>query len=452
MRLFCKKHSFVFSVYPLLFYRLYSCSRRQSTSMLNSAAIRIVYLALMFLASLVLSKIVSPGQFGAVSLIILNASLLSIVTGLGADSLMLHKVASGKWLASEAVHFAAITAMLQFVLFLSLESGTLLLFKRTLLSGEAPSFFGADAVYFTGLLLTEKCLALLYAFQKARVANVLLTLAAVAYLCALLTLSFFSNVNLTVAVHLFAFQSLLQGTGLLLAFYLNVKTERKKGFHFFELVGLLRSSSVVMITNVIQLFAYRIDFWLLDYFHGNDTVGIYAMANKFAALVWVIPNIVAQLLIPKFAQMTKEEAAGFFSAAFWNNLLGAAGASVCIAAVYFYYLDAAYRPGLSAFFLMLPGYFFWAAVLYYAAYFSWAGKFSENFLCSLSCFVFILLADVLLIPKYGIKGAACANSFAYSAVFGLCFWRLKRRFSFTAKALLLPPRKNFFRIIKWVTD
>lgn len=420
--------------------------------MLTSAVIRIVYLALMFVAALVLSKLVLPGQFGTVSLIILNASLLSLVTGLGTDSMILHKVANSKWTAGEAVHFATLAVAVQFGLFLLLELGSLLLFKRTLLSGEAPFFFWTDAVYFSGLLLTEKYLTLLYAFQKARLANVFLTLTAVVYLGALLAVSVITRVSFTVAIRLFAFQSLLQGMGLLTVFYVNVEAERKQRFKFLEFVQVLRLSSMVMITNIIQLFAYRIDFWLIDYFHGNSAVGIYAMANKFANLVWIVPNIVAQLAVPKFAQMVKDDVPTFFSAAFYSNLLGVAGASGCALLIYFCYLDAAYLPGMTAFFLMLPGYFFWAAVLYYAAYFSWAGKFSDNLLCSFCCFVLILLADALLVPHYGINGAACANTLAYTAVCGLYFLRLKRRFSFTGKALLLPPQKDFFRILKSVTD
>ncbi len=66
---------------------------------------------------------------------------------------------------------------------------------------------------------------------------------------------------------------------------------------------------------------------------------------------------------------------------------------------------------------MLPGYFFWAAVIYVGAYFSWAGKFYYNLICSSLCFIVILIADLVLIPEYGIAGAAWANTIAYSLVF-----------------------------------
>ena len=100
---------------------------------------------------------------------------------------------------------------------------------------------------------------------------------------------------------------------------------------------------------------------------------------------------------------------------------------------------------------MLPGYFFWAAVIYFAAYFSWQGKFSYNLLCSSCCFAVILLADLLLIPRYGIHGAAVANSIAYTTVFLLYVFILRSRYFFRGKDLLLLARKDFMKMVKFVT-
>jgi len=418
--------------------------------MLISAIVRTVYLLLTFLAGLVLSKLVLPGQFGIISLVILNASLLSIVTGLGTDSLILHKVTNNKWGFSQAAQFTLGAVAVQLVLFLALEFGSLLVWKKTLLSDESPAYFWTDTLYFSGLLLTEKYLALLYAFQKARIVNIFLAIVALFYLIVLLLLSFVAKADFATVMELFALQSLLQGLGLLSILYLHYKTEEKQIFKLVEFAQALKLSSVVMVTNVIQLLAYRIDFWLIKYFHGNADVGIYALANKFANLVWVVPNIMAQLLIPRFAQMSKNEISKIFSTAFYGNLIGAVAALSGATIIYFYYLDPVYRTGLPAFFLMLPGYFFWAAVVYYGAYFSWSGRFSDNLLCSSCCFVLVFLADMLLIPRFGISGAACANSFAYTLVFMLYLFLLRSRFSFTWKSLLLPPQKGLLKLLKSV--
>jgi Na+-driven multidrug efflux pump len=99
---------------------------------------------------------------------------------------------------------------------------------------------------------------------------------------------------------------------------------------------------------------------------------------------------------------------------------------------------------------MLPGYFFWATVIYIGAYFSWAGKFSHNLFCSSICFVVILLADLILIPKYGMEGAAWANTISYTLVFLVYIFILVKQFSFKWNDLLLLRKKDLFRIVKFV--
>jgi len=218
-----------------------------------------------------------------------------------------------------------------------------------------------------------------------------------------------------------------------------------------EFIAALKLSSVVMITNIIQLIAYRVDFWILQYFYGNYEVGIYAQANKFANLVWIVPNILAQLLIPKFALASKSEVPKIFSGGFYFNLSGIIISVVCANFFYFFYLNIEYRTGLTPFYLMLPGYFFWASVIYIGAYFSWAGKFSYNLICSSCCFVLILVADLILIPRFGLEGAAWANTIAYTAVFMLYMFILMKKYSFKWNELLLFRKKDFSTIIKFIT-
>lgn len=205
-----------------------------------------------------------------------------------------------------------------------------------------------------------------------------------------------------------------------------------------------------MVTNVIQLLAYRIDFWMISFFYGNYDVGIYAQANKFANFAWIIPNILSQILIPRFATMKKQESSDVISTAFTLNFFIVLLTLFLAHFFYFFYLDLQYRMGLSAFYLMLPGYFFWGTVIYFGNYFSAKGKFLYNLLASSLCFVLILIIDLVLIPRYGIKGAAVANSITYCSVFIFYLAILVRKGSFAVNDLLLPRKKSFSNIFNMV--
>jgi O-antigen/teichoic acid export membrane protein len=404
----------------------------------------------MFAAGLVLSNLALPEYFGTISLLILNASLLSIVTGLGTDSIVLHKVSNGKWKILKTLQFSWYAIIIQLILFFALEFSSLVFWNRTLLSNESSAYLFIDLIYFTGLVLTEKYLTLLYSFENSRMANVSLAIVGFIYFLTLLLIYYFVDVNFSAVIYFFALQSLLQGTVLVALFHFRntvfdtIKLGKKEFF------SAIRFSSLVMITNVIQLMAYRLDFWILKYYYGNYEVGIYAQANKFANLAWIVPNILAQLLITRFSAADKSDVPKIFGAAFYLNLIGVFATVICANIFYFLYLNQEYLAGLQTFYLMLPGYFFWATVIYIGAYFSWAGKFSHNLFCSSICFVVILFADLILIPKYGMEGAAWANTISYTLVFLVYIFILVKQFSFKWNDLLLLRKKDLFRIVKFV--
>jgi O-antigen/teichoic acid export membrane protein len=51
----------------------------------------------------------------------------------------------------------------------------------------------------------------------------------------------------------------------------------------------------------VQFFAYRADYWLINYFRSESELGIFSQANRFAQMLWVLPNILAAMLIPLIA-------------------------------------------------------------------------------------------------------------------------------------------------------
>jgi O-antigen/teichoic acid export membrane protein len=418
--------------------------------MLRAALIRFFYLAIMFLAGLVLSNLALPEHFGSISLLVLNASLFSLITGLGSDSMVIYKVSNDQWNISKAFQFTWGSILIQVLIFVAFEFGSWFLTHKTLLSDEASDYLIIEAVYFIGLVVTEKYTALFYSLHKTRPANTILALVGFIYLLLLLLFCYYIRVTLLYVFYAFAFQSLVQA--LVLVLFFGVVRVEQASWNMREFLRAVRLSSVVMATNVIQLFVYRIDFWLLKYFYSNYEVGVYAQANKFANLCWVIPNVLAQLLRPKFASMDRHRIKEVFSVAFYVNILIVLSTTLCTLFVYFFYLRPEYKGGLIPFYLMLPGYFFWASVIFFAAYVSSTGKFLYNLVASSSCFVLIVFADLMLIPQYGMKGAAIANSLCYTAVFFIYFYVLKRRFSFNWNGFLSPYKETWYNVFKIVSS
>ncbi|MDB5195688.1 MAG: oligosaccharide flippase family protein [Flaviaesturariibacter sp.] len=378
---------------------------------------RFFYLALQFLASLVLANFLHPSAFGTFSLLLLNASLVSLMTGLGVEGILMHNLTNKKWELAEAHTFLWIALGLQVFLFGLLQGASFYFIDRTLLSHSTADYLLPECAYFLGLVLLDKFTALLYPLQLAKAANRIQFLCAGCFLAVLWFIGKNKGISLKTGFQLFSLQTLAQGFLLILLFQFRVKKPLWTYPQLTRLLTAIRLSLLVMGANIIQLLAYRIDFWMLNYYHSTSKVGIFAQANKLANLLWIVPNILAMLLMPRFRSLGSCQLKLVYKALWWFSGATTLGAILLAIVVFYAILTPDYRSGLDAFYLMLPGYFFWAMVLYYAAYASWKGHFVRNLLGSALCLLLILGADLLLIPRYSIRGAALANTIAYIATY-----------------------------------
>lgn len=388
--------------------------------MFKSAIIRAFYLGVMFLANLVMANLLLPYHYGTLTLMILNASVFSIFSGFGTDSVILYSLTSKKWNLGQAFTFTRNSLIIQIVLFVLFEVASISLSEKTFLSQNEISFIIPEAAFFIGLIITDKLVILFYSIHKAYFANCILAISAIIFFSSLMFFKFNSTVEASNLFWLFSMQCLFQGLALLLVLYLKNKVSFSK-VSMTTIVGALKLSSLVMITNIIQFFAYRIDYYFIQKFYSDFEVGVFAQSNKLANLMWIVPNIFALLLIPKFNQLTNIQNQSIFKLALIKNSILAVVTLIAGYIAFSIILKPEYATGLKAFYIMLPGYFCWATVIYFGAYFSFLGKFHYNMIASAFCFLAIISADLLFIPKYGINGAAFSNTIAYSATLILYF-------------------------------
>jgi O-antigen/teichoic acid export membrane protein len=418
--------------------------------MLQSAFYKVCYTVLVFLANLLLANLVAPAHFGMISLMIINAAIIQLITGLGADSLIIHSLSNNKWSLPLAVSFALYAFFIQLVIFLLLQLAHLQIWGNTLLAQADKKFLASEIFYFIGLIGTERYVTLFYSENKASVANWLLLCAVSVYLIALVLLRSLHLATFEILFYLFCLQSFLQACLLFMAFHFKERLYSFMRIKWAELYVFFKLSFVVMITNFIQFFAYRIDFLLLKRFYSDYEVGIYAQVNKFANLIWVIPNIFAFLLMPRFQKLKDAEVLIVFRYAVLSGLALVLITTFATKIFYAYFVNPEYRSGLPSFYLMLPGYFCWSVVLYFAAYFSWRGLFYNNLLLSSFCFIAMLVCDLLLIPHYSIQGAAVANSIAYGATFILYVVLFSRALKVELSEIFHLQKSDFSLIAKLV--
>jgi O-antigen/teichoic acid export membrane protein len=175
------------------------------------------------------------------------------------------------------------------------------------------------------------------------------------------------------------------------------------------------------IGNVLQFFNYRLDMFLVNYFVGPASVGIYGVSVGFAEILWYFPNAVGFVIFPKATATRPEVMSGFTPRVFWVTFgvtaLGAGALAILgeslIQVIYSPNFVDAYLPML----VLLPGVILLGSAKVLTNEMVGRGYPQYNSINAGIAFILTVMFDLILIPRLGVLGAALASSISYTAVF-----------------------------------
>jgi lipopolysaccharide/colanic/teichoic acid biosynthesis glycosyltransferase/O-antigen/teichoic acid export membrane protein len=186
------------------------------------------------------------------------------------------------------------------------------------------------------------------------------------------------------------------------------------------------------VGNLMSVVNLRLDFMIIALLAGPVTLGVYAIASKFAELLRLLPTAFYWVLYPSFAKQGATEA---WKRAAW--LLPRAAGATAIAAiplaalappllplVYGHDFAASVLPGQ----VLLLGLSVEGAAGVVTAYLYGRGRPGLNSLATFGGVVVTVALDLLLIPRLSLLGAAVASTAAYLVTTSLliaCFVSLR---------------------------
>jgi O-antigen/teichoic acid export membrane protein len=175
------------------------------------------------------------------------------------------------------------------------------------------------------------------------------------------------------------------------------------------------------IANILQFFNYRLDVLIVNFFLGPTAVGIYAVSYGIAELIWNLPDAVSFVFFPRTVsdqrQKRKSTTLQILAITVVMTLIGALFlATVGKFLISFLYTDTykgAYLPLLA----LLPGVVLLGAAKVLTAEILGRGYPQYNSILSGVGLIVTVIGDLILIPGYGILGAAIASSLSYGVIF-----------------------------------
>lgn len=371
------------------------------------------------------------------------SAFLCLVLGLGLPSALVHFVASDKLQISHLPELLFRWLLLPFLL-MSLvlaalyDAGQLYFFLPVFLEESIP--FMAILVAYTGLLVFNQYLqALLQAEHRFRAAAITGSLGSVLlFILYCVYYAGFIPANME-ALHWISGSML--GVVLLQSILYLIQLQRMA--RPLPMVqqktplpygALLLFASTALLANLVQFLNYKMDLWFIRYFTENPAeLGVYVLAVSLTQLLWLFPGAVHQVLFTHLSGSSTlaEKISRTEKSSAWLLVYGlAAGLVGYLLAPFLVQLlfGAEFRQVPALIGILLLGAIPICGALALSAFFAGIHKVKLNLSGSLVGLGVCLLGDILLIPRYGITGAAWATVSSYLATslfYYLAFYRIK---------------------------
>ncbi|HSG08324.1 MAG TPA: polysaccharide biosynthesis C-terminal domain-containing protein [Longimicrobiales bacterium] len=211
--------------------------------------------------------------------------------------------------------------------------------------------------------------------------------------------------------------------------------------------GMLGYAGLAYVANLAQFLNYRVDIWIVQHFTGSAALGLYALAANLAMMLWLLPRATSTVLLPAMA--AGEAGAGFREAA----RLGRISLAVTVAGAVPLALSAPWWITLlygvdffgaaAPFVILLLGCVPFTLCVIHAGALAGADRQGVNLRASTVGLAFTVALDFLLIPRYGIGGAAVASTVSYLVTTVIVLRAFAEAGSVSVAACLVPQPGDF---------
>lgn len=375
-----------------------------------------VYLLLQFILTILISKLSGPEGLGIFTLVTVNANLSSIFTSLGISSGIGFQASRNDISTKALLKLTWLSSAFQLMLILLIEVIVFLISGKFLIWNSSWYLFGfAGIILFFTISISEKYFALYNGYFQLNKYNLIVTAITglIVLICSIWTF-IFKKVPIENILIVFVFANVVQV--ILLHYFLTYQ----KNHHISENISWKRDlfsySTIAFFSNCLYFIALRVDYWIIGLFNSKEQLGYYALAVRLSQLIWILPTLLAALILPKVGKIDfkNQNIERLIRLIFSFNVFGA----LLLAFSCNYLIPLIFGKDFSGsilpFCLILPGIVFLSLQIILSAYFSGKGEIKTNLITSTVLLIVIILLDLLLIPRFGIIGASIASSFAYS--------------------------------------
>lgn len=360
-----------------------------------------------FVIAILLSQFLGADGKGQASLLVLNISFINLFTNVMGGAALVYLAPRYKAFTLLALSYAwvllaVILAFAGFILFgVPTDSLNIHVFALALLLG----WFQSNSSFLLGKKKT-------HIYNMLAIVQVGLTLI---YLLA----AFYSDFTRNFTQYIIALY-IGYGLSFLASFFFALKETGEFKFSEAGVIfpAFIKLGAYMQLANLAQLLIYRASFYMIEYFRDDSHLGIYSNAIAIAESIWIVSRSISTV---QYAEVANESniatSISNTKRLRTTNFIITAGLVLVVCLI----PDALYTKIFGRDFTGIQQLIWWLApgILAFSYYtitthfFAGIGKSHYNTIISFTGFALTIVAGLLLIPSYGITGAAITASVVY---------------------------------------
>jgi O-antigen/teichoic acid export membrane protein len=213
-------------------------------------------------------------------------------------------------------------------------------------------------------------------------------------------------------------------TAYMIGLFFVLKNIRKIQFHSLlsAVPALFRMGFIAQVSNIAQLLNYRLNYYLLEKYKSTFLLGKYVISMQLSESIWIVSRSVALVQYSNISNADNKsksirETIFFIKFIFIIAFIGMIIISIIPSSVYQFILGKDFSGIQPIILILFPGIVALSCSHPISSFFSGTGKIHINMFGSLAGLVVTVIVAFILIPRFGIYGAAVTNTFSYLVTF-----------------------------------
>jgi O-antigen/teichoic acid export membrane protein len=372
---------------------------------------------------LVVARILGPEGAGSFAIALLVPTLMTQLLNLGLNAANIYFVASGRFPLEQA--WAASRDFMLAVAAIGLGLGVIgvLGLGDWAFSGLERSVLLTALLIFPLSLLSTLAIGFFQALQNFRAFNLAVLVQPIIALAGIIAVWAFGEFSLLAVIFIVVLSHLI-GLAIvlwLLSHEVAMTVLSKNRIEYLR--PALNYGGKAYLGNLLMFLNYRLDLFLVYLMVGSAAAGIYNVAVRMTEQLWMVSQAASTVIFPRLSAMQNDQegrrefTAMMARSVMWITLLGAGVLAALAAPLIEILFGPEFNHANSALMVLLPGIVVFACARVLANDVAARGLIGVNLGLAGMALVINVGANLVLIPKYGVVGAAAATTVAYTAHF-----------------------------------